>query len=122
MSPVLFTAATATQTVGRSNVTSATDTRIVRFAFWLCVVGGLLGSSTLAVLRIYDLIPAASYSWAMIASWPIALVILLPGMLWLVQQRWMQPWFERLGAVLVFGVFPAMIIWMIIQWIIGRPT
>jgi len=109
-------------TIGRLTVTPSTDKRIVQFAFWLCVVGGFVGSSTLAVLRSYNLLPAVPYSWAMIIIWPVALAILLPGMLWVVQQRWMRPWFERTGVVFVFGIIPAMIIWMIVQWLTGRPT
>lgn len=84
------------------------DWRIVRFAAVACGIAGVIVSGTLGTLRVLGLVSPERYPWLLIIGWPFAFLILLPGTLWVVQQPQATPWFERLGAVILFGFVPAM--------------
>jgi hypothetical protein len=88
-------------------------------AFVLFALAGVIGSATLAAMRIFDLIPAEKYPWPRIVAIPIVILV-FPGMLWLVQQTWTERWFERFGIIMLFGAVPGTIVWLVIKLFIGQ--
>jgi len=71
-----------------------------------CGVAGLVELSVLGFLRTRGMLSPDQYPWWLILGWPALLIVLIPGLLWLSSRRGARQYFQILGAIMVFGVFP----------------
>lgn len=105
----------------RNTGAKANRGRVWRFALVVSLVAAVVVLATLGWLRWFGYVTAQDYSWPAIIGSAAIVGGIVPLIFWIADRPGMERVFQTIGGLILFGALPAILIWLLIQWLTGIP-
>ncbi len=112
------------ETSDAARKTSARKTnarRVRRIGWFVSLVAAVVVLVTMGTLRWYGYVTAEDYSWPVIVGNALVVGGIVPLMFWIADRPGMDRVFQVIGGLILLGVIPAILIWLLIEWLTGIP-